>query len=75
MASDLHRACARNLALERQARDHGNKLRESADRELLRIDRELKAIRPGSTLLDPSLAGRYHQLVTDRAQLLSHVGH
>ena len=74
MPSDLHRACARNEALERQAREHGRRIDEAAHRELDRINRELRAIRPGLTLVDPSLAGRYHQLVTDRAQLLASVG-
>lgn len=73
MANDLERACGRNLALERQANEQGRMIQESAERELLRINSELRSIRPGSTLLDPSLAGRYHQLVTDRAQLLTHI--
>jgi hypothetical protein len=73
VANDLQRACARNELLERQSREHGRLLSDAAQRELLRIDRELKQIRPGSTLVDPSLASRYTQLVNDRAQILQHV--
>lgn len=70
MASDLHRACARNSALEAQAKKHGQMLRDAAERELARIDRELRSIPKGETLLKPALATRYVQLVTDRASIL-----
>lgn len=73
MASDLHRACARNEALEAQARDYGRQLSEAAHRELDRINAELRAIPPGQTLLEPALATRYNQLVADRAQILTHI--
>lgn len=68
--SDLERACGRNVALERQAQEQGRLIHDAGQRELDRIDRELKAIRPGLTLIDPSLAGRYSDLVNQRAQLL-----
>lgn len=48
-------------------------LQEASERELLRIDRELRSIPKGRTLIDSSLASRYTQLVTDRAQLLQHI--
>jgi hypothetical protein len=70
MHTDLERACARNIGLERQAREQGRMIHDAGNRELDRIDRELKAIRPGLTLIDPSLAGRYTDLVTQRGQLL-----
>ncbi|MFL5900941.1 MAG: hypothetical protein ACJ75S_07045 [Solirubrobacterales bacterium] len=72
--SDLHRACGRNLALERQAQEQSRLIDDAGNRELDRIDRELKAIRPGLTLVDPSLAGRYVDLVNQRAQLLQSLG-
>lgn len=70
MIDDLHRACGRNLALEQQAQEQGRLIHDAGNRELDRIDRELKAIRPGLTLIDPSLAGRYSDLVDQRARLL-----
>lgn len=73
MASDLQRACARNLALEAQAREHGRLIREAGQREVDRITRELRSIPPGQTLLEPALATRYSELVAQRAQLLQHL--
>lgn len=71
--SDLHRAIAHNSALEAQARKHEQMLRESTERELARIDKELRSIPKGLTLTRPALATRYLQLVTDRAALLRHI--
>lgn len=70
MSDDLHRACARNLALEQQANENSRLIHDAGQRELDRLNRELRAIRPGLTLIDPALAGRYTDLVTQRAQLL-----
>lgn len=73
VASDLHRACARNLALEAQANEHGHKLQDAAERELLRINSELRSIKPGDTLVDSSVAARYSQLVKDRAKIVGSI--
>jgi hypothetical protein len=71
---ELQQACGRNLALERQAQENGRMIHDAGNRELDRLDRELKTIRPGLTLIDPSLAGRYMELVNQRAQLLQSLG-
>jgi hypothetical protein len=74
MRDALQQACGRNLALERQAQEQGRMIHDAGNRELDRLDRELKTIRPGLTLIDPSLAGRYMELVNQRAQLLQSLG-
>ncbi len=68
-ADDLRRLLAENAAHAKRAESQDAAIRESAKKELERVNTRLSKMQPGQVALSPALSYDYQRLVDDRWRL------